>query len=97
MEALRPSDVLHDLGLERFRAGPLDFGAEAVEKLKFNRSFFAQVRRIVRFEVEDVRLDGEGGFAEGRPVADVGDGLKAARGFAVPDGQPGHVDAKGRE
>jgi hypothetical protein len=94
MEQGRASDagrfcfVFEDLRLERFGRGPLDLAAQAQQKLQFDGRLRS---RSMGSKVQDVRLDGKGRLAEGGPVADVGDRLKAA----PADRQPRDVDAEG--
>jgi len=93
---LRPRHIFEDLLLQGFRGGPLDFAAEAEQEFEFERSLVVErdgFRIPEGLEVEDVGLYGEGGFAEGGAVAEVGDSLKCAPVYV----EPRDVDTEGRE
>ena len=65
----------------------MHFAAEAEEELEFDGRLVVEVDG---FEVEDVGLDGEGGFTEGGTISDVGDGLEAP----AIHSEPGDVHAE---
>ncbi len=67
-EALRSSDVLHDLLTQKFRRVKASLRTYVFEEGEFERSFRAESNGM---EIQEVRLDGKGVGAEGGAIANV--------------------------
>ena len=90
--APRLRNVPCNLRLQRLRIRPARFVTQAMQEGQAQRRV---LRKRDRFKAKNMRFNGEGIFAEGRAIADIGDGIEAARVCAFANRHAGHVDAVG--